>query len=227
LLFKTKVIRAVCCKSPALVNRASKSAESRIRRPKSIIGLVTKYNRDSIQSFMPRILLLGASGTGTTSTAKILAAKFGCFHGDSDTYFWVPSDPPFTTPRTYDKIQDLLVPDLERHLDFVLSGSFCGWGDAIIPYLDFVFLLVAPTDLRLQRIMKREQALRGSQIEAGGSEHAKFNAFLEWSRAYDVGGVSRSRKLHDDWMGNLSCKKAVIDSSKPHMPANVRICCLT
>ncbi len=166
---------------------------------------------------MPRVLLLGASGTGTSSTAKILAAKLKCFHGDSDSYFWLPTEPPFTRPRTYDEIQELLVPDLHRHPSFVLSGSFCGWGDVIIPHLQAVFLFVADTHVREQRIKEREIIRRGNLIEPGGPEYEKFNAFLQWSRGYDTGDVSRTRKLHDEWMARLSCKTFLLETSRPQV----------
>lgn len=164
---------------------------------------------------MTRILLLGASGTGTTSTARLVSEKLGLFHGDSDYYFWQPTDPSFEKARPIQKIHDLLRADLETHQNFVLSGSFCGWGDMIIPYLDQVFFFVAPIDVRIQRLKERESKRWGAAIEPGKPQHEKFSNFLKWSEAYDIGGVSRTRKLHEDWLSKLSIEHTTISTDRP------------
>ena len=48
---------------------------------------------------MAKIHVLGASGSGTTTTAKALAKILGYVHLDTDNYFWEPSDIPFTQKR--------------------------------------------------------------------------------------------------------------------------------
>lgn len=165
---------------------------------------------------MNRILLLGASGTGTTTTAKLLSEKLGWFHGDSDTYFWEPTDPPFEKVRPIEKIEELLKKDLQANSSFILSGSFCGWGDMIIPKLDYVFFLEAPTEVRIHRIKQRESQRFGSRIEPGGIQHKTFESFLKWSAGYEIGGVSRTRKLHEDWLiqNSLVYKKISTDQSQ-------------
>ena len=164
---------------------------------------------------MKRILLLGASGTGTTSTAAIVSQKLGIFHGDSDYYFWEPTDPPFEKIRSIEVIQSLLRQDLEKHESFVLSGSFCEWGDMIIPYLDHVFFLQAPVPIRIQRLKDRESARFGKSIEPGQVHHGKFMNFLKWSEAYDSGGVSRTRKLHEDWLADSPTAHTIVSTDQP------------
>lgn len=149
---------------------------------------------------MNRILLLGTSGTGTTTTAKLLAERLGWFHGDSDTYFWESTDPPFEKVRPLENIEELLKKDLQANTSFVLSGSFCGWGDMIIPMLDYVFFLEAPTEVRILRIKQRESQRFGRRIKSGGVQYETFENFLKWSVGYETGGVSRTRKLHEDWL---------------------------
>ncbi len=46
-----------------------------------------------------RIHITGASGSGTTTLGRALAAELSCPHFDSDDYFWLPTDPPYTTQR--------------------------------------------------------------------------------------------------------------------------------
>ena len=163
---------------------------------------------------MNKILLLGASGTGTTSTGKLLSEALGWFHGDSDTYFWEPTNPPFERVRPIETIEELLGKDLKNHSSLILSGSFCGWGDMIIPILDYVFFLEAPTEVRIQRIKKRESERFGSKIEPGGIQFETFQNFLKWSEGYEGGGVSRTRKLHEDWLSQHSLKHLKISTNQ-------------
>ena len=49
---------------------------------------------------MPRRLhVFGASGSGTTSLASLLAAQHGHRHLDTDDFFWLPTDPPYRDKR--------------------------------------------------------------------------------------------------------------------------------
>ena len=41
-----------------------------------------------------RIHILGASGSGTTTLGRALAARLQCPHFDTDDCFWLPTDPP-------------------------------------------------------------------------------------------------------------------------------------
>ena len=82
-----------------------------------------------------RIHILGASGSGTTTLGRALAAPLQCPHFDTDDYFWVPTDPPYTPQRERTERAQLLMDDLTAQDAWVVSGSLCGWGDVAIPLL--------------------------------------------------------------------------------------------
>jgi len=42
-----------------------------------------------------RILITGASGSGTTTLGRSIALHLGCAFYDADDYYWVPTEPPF------------------------------------------------------------------------------------------------------------------------------------
>ena len=50
---------------------------------------------------MVHIHVMGASGSGTTSLGRALADRLDIAHLDTDDFFWLPTDPPFTTPREF------------------------------------------------------------------------------------------------------------------------------
>jgi hypothetical protein len=83
-----------------------------------------------------RIHILGASGSGITTLGRALAERLQCPHFDTDDYFWVPTDPPYTHQREGTERQQLLMDDLTAHDAWVLSGSLCGWGDVAIPLFE-------------------------------------------------------------------------------------------
>ncbi|ASR09775.1 hypothetical protein CHY08_18390 [Rhizobium leguminosarum bv. viciae] len=61
---------------------------------------------------MVHIHVMGASGSGTTSLGRALAERLDIAHLDTDDFFWMPTDPPFTTPRDADERIRLHLDDL-------------------------------------------------------------------------------------------------------------------
>jgi adenylate kinase family enzyme len=115
-----------------------------------------------------RIHILGASGSGTTTLGRALAEHLQYLHFDTDDYFWLPTDPPFTHQRERTQRQRLLMDDLTAHDSWVVSGSLCGWGDVAIPLFALVVFLWVPQDVRMARLRKREFARFGERILPGG-----------------------------------------------------------
>ena len=153
-----------------------------------------------------RIHILGASGSGTTTLGRALAARLQCPHFDTDDYFWLPTDPPYTQQRERTKRQQLLMNDLTAHDAWVVSGSLCGWGDVAIPLFALVIFLAIPHDIRMARLHRREQERFGERMLPGGDMYEVSQAFLLWAASYDEGGLDiRSRQLHEAWLGMLPC----------------------
>ncbi len=69
-----------------------------------------------------RIHILGASGSGTTILGRALAERLQCLHFDTDAYFWLPTDPPFTHQRERTIRQQLLMDDLTAQEHWVWSS---------------------------------------------------------------------------------------------------------
>jgi adenylate kinase family enzyme len=95
-----------------------------------------------------RIHILGASGSGTTTLGRALAERLQCPHFDTDDYFWLPTDPPYTQQRERTERQQLLMDDITAHDAWVVSGSLCGWGDVAISLFELVVFLSIPHDIR-------------------------------------------------------------------------------
>lgn len=152
-----------------------------------------------------RIHILGASGSGTTTLAAALAERLGCPHHDTDTFFWLSTDPPFQHIRERVARTALLRTELEQPGGWVLSGSLCGWGDVFIPLFDLVVFLFVPADLRMARLRAREVTRYGAEtIALGGAMHKGSTEFLQWAAGYDEGGLEiRSLRVHNEWLATL------------------------
>jgi adenylate kinase family enzyme len=153
-----------------------------------------------------RIHILGASGSGTTTLGQALAERLQCPHFDTDDYFWLPTDPPYTQRRERTERAQLLMDDLTAHNAWGVSGSLCGWGDVAIPLFELVVFLWVPQDVRMARLHHREHVRFGARILPGGDMYEQSQAFLVWAASYDAGGLDmRSRQRHDQWLSTLSC----------------------
>lgn len=159
-----------------------------------------------------RIHIVGASGSGTTTLAKVLCRNliFECF--DTDDYFWESTNPPFQKKRAIKERKKSLKEKLESSKKWVLSGSLCGWGDEFIPYFDLVIYLWIPQDIRLTRLIERERRRYGKEIQIGGTMYEAHLEFIEWASRYDKGDINmRSRVLHDKWLSELKCHTLIIE----------------
>jgi len=153
-----------------------------------------------------RIHILGAPGSGTTTLGRALAERLQYPHFDTDDYFWLPTDPPYTHQRERTERAQLLLDDITAQDSWVLSGSLCGWGDVAIPLFELVVFLWVPYDVRMARLRQREHERFGERIRPGKDMYEQSQAFLAWAASYDEGGLDiRSRRRHEQWLGTLPC----------------------
>jgi len=143
-----------------------------------------------------RILITGASGSGTTTLGHAFARelKIACF--DSDDYFWLPTEPPYQERRDPTARLSLLLADLAKSQHSVISGSVMGWGRELEDCFSLVVFLVLDAELRVARLRERETA-RFGRADA---------EFLAWAAQYEEGRMEgRSRALHERWLSERSC----------------------
>jgi len=163
-----------------------------------------------------RIHLFGASGSGTTTLGAAVAAALGARFLDTDTYYWVPTDPPFTTQRDPAERVVAIERDVEGVADWVLSGSLCSWGGPLLPRFTLAVFLRLDPELRMARLVERERARYGRRILPGGDMHEAHLAFVAWARSYDHARAPvRSLDLHERWLTTLSCPVLRLDAGRP------------
>jgi adenylate kinase family enzyme len=165
---------------------------------------------------MARIHIVGASGSGTTSLGLAVAEALGSRHLDTDDFYWMPTDPPFTTPRAVQSRLALLQAQATRNGSWVLSGSALKWGVPVEPLYDLIVFLTIDPRLRMERIRQRESARYGARIEAGGDMATRSWEFLQWAASYDTAGPERrSLAAHEAWLLTQSAPILRLDTSSP------------
>jgi adenylate kinase family enzyme len=163
-----------------------------------------------------RIHVFGASGSGTSTLGREIAARFDLAFFEADDFFWLPTDPPYQRVLGRPQRQTLLMGALSGAPRWVLAGSICGWGDVAMGLFDLAVFVVTPTDIRLERLRAREQARFGERILEGGDMRQHHGTFLAWAAAYDEGSTDvRSRRMHEEWLGRLECAVMRVDGARP------------
>lgn len=156
-----------------------------------------------------RILILGASGSGTTTLGMALSKKLPHVFLDTDDYFFITK---FSEQRPLQDRREMLKKDLDHYENWVISGHVCGWGDDFKKYFDLVVFLLLPHDVRMKRLKQREYERYGQEIFEGGHQYEQSQEFLQWAALYDTAGLEvRSKALHEEWLSDLSCPVLRID----------------
>jgi hypothetical protein len=145
-----------------------------------------------------RILITGASGSGTSTLGKSIADETGWKFLDADDYYyWLPSTPPYREKRERSERLELMLNDLNSNENSVVSGSVMNRGPEIENAFDLVVFLYLDTAIRVVRLKVREER----EIE-----HAD-PAFLKWAADYDI-GLAEGRHLasHQSWLLERDCQ---------------------
>ncbi|TWO72369.1 AAA family ATPase [Caenimonas sedimenti] len=149
-----------------------------------------------------KILILGASGSGTTTLGRALAQRLRCAHLDLDDYYWMPTSPPYQQKRDAPDRLQLLRRDLDAASHAIASGSLLGWGSEVEDAFGLIVFLGVPTGIRLERLRQRETARFGRTNPE----------FLLWASQYDDGPPEgRSLAKHLAWLAGRRCPVLRID----------------
>lgn len=84
------------------------------------------------------------------------------------------------------------------------------------PFFSLAIRVETDTDIRIERLVRREQLRFGNRIDIGGDMYENHQEFLNWAAAYDNGGIDmRSKAKHDEWQIKLGRKCILLDGSMP------------
>ncbi|KUJ61230.1 adenylate kinase [Flavobacteriaceae bacterium CRH] len=152
-----------------------------------------------------KIHIFGASGSGVTTTGEALSEKLNIQYFDSDVYFWEPTDPPFTLKKNPEERNSKIKSALENSENWILGGSIFEWGNEVFPDFDLVIFLWIPSEIRMERLRKREFERYGNVIYTEPGSIKQFEEFINWAADYDAntGIASRNIEAHENWLKTI------------------------
>ncbi|MEO7212520.1 shikimate kinase [Mucilaginibacter sp.] len=154
-----------------------------------------------------KIQIMGASCAGSTTLGRALAESLNIPFFDTDEYFWVLTDPPFTTKREPGLRNRTIKEDMAKHESWVQAGSVIKWGADWEEMFDVVVFLYIPHELRMQRLIARELERYGDIIFTNPARAQQHQEFVAWADKYeDITFSGRNIKAHEDWLSRVNAR---------------------
>ncbi|BFO66750.1 AAA family ATPase [Chryseobacterium sp. KCF3-3] len=152
-----------------------------------------------------RIHIFGASGSGVTTLGKALSGELNIEYFDSDDFFWLTTQHPFTE-RQNPEIRNTSVSEkLHTTENWIFGGSIIHWGENVFPEFDLIIFLYLPSELRMERLRKREYERYGDELITHLERAKKYQEFMDWAKDYDhnTGIANRTLKAHLEWLSDI------------------------
>tara|TARA_R100001369_G_scaffold2099_2_gene6642 strand:- start:673 stop:1230 length:558 start_codon:yes stop_codon:yes gene_type:complete len=159
-----------------------------------------------------KILIFGASGSGTTTLGKEIEKKTDFKHLDVDDYYWKKTEPPFQEKLSLKKRNDNLKVEFKKFENVIVSGSMVSWGKEWEKSFDLAIFIHLNNNDRIKRLENRETERYGEKLLTDKKTQNDSKAFLEWANEYENPDFNgRSLKVHNDWIELLKCNVLRID----------------
>ena len=151
-----------------------------------------------------------------TTLGAALAARLGAVHIDTDDHHWVATDPPYRVKRAVPERLARIAAEQARTGRWVMSGTLDAWAEPVGRNAELIAFLQVPTEVRLERLRRRESARFGDALQPGGAMHDVHREFLEWAAQYDDGALpGRSLPRHEEWLAGLRIPVLRLDGTRP------------
>ena len=152
------------------------------------------------------IAIVGLNGSGKTTLGRALAERLGYFRIDVEDYYF-PAEGAFNEARSRDEVEQLMLEDIEKNGNFVLS-SVCADFASIEKYYCLIVYLEAPKEMRLDRIRKRSIDRFGERVLPSGDLYESEENFFAFA-------ANRTPEKIENWLQKCTCPVLRIDSTKP------------
>ncbi|SEK36769.1 Adenylate kinase [Aquimarina amphilecti] len=159
-----------------------------------------------------KILIFGASGSGTTTLAKEVTNHIDFTHLDVDDYYWQKTVPAYQEKVPLAIRNQHLKDDINKYKNVIISGSMVNWGKEWETSFDLAIFIYLNNQERMNRLYKREKERYGEVLSINKAAQEKLKNFLDWANQYENPiFTGRSLKNHLNWIKLLNCKTLKID----------------
>lgn len=173
------------------------------------------------------IAIMGLNGCGKSTLAHAVGKKLSYYEIDVEDYYFPEQkhsrqaildrqpamkyeyigELPYSVPRSKTEVQEMIRDEIESHPQFVISGVTMNWASDIISKIDIVFILRAPTKVRVERVKQREEIRFGSRVMPGGDMYEQQKKFRRMI-------AEKDSRLVEESANRISCKKVYLDGTK-------------
>jgi len=165
---------------------------------------------------LKRVGITGAPGCGVTTLGALLAGRLDAVHIDTDDHLWVATDPPYQRKHEAPERRRRIAAEQARTGRWVVSGTLDSWAEGVAREAELIVFLEAPTEVRMARLRRREQARFGDALLPGGALHETHRAFIDWAAQYEHGTQpGRSRPRHERWLAGLATPVIRLEATRP------------
>lgn len=162
------------------------------------------------------IIMCGLNGSGKSTLGKALAERLNFYFIDNEDLYFPKEDSqyPYTSPRTKEEVEKLLLCEIKKHEDFVFTsvkGNYPGANR----FFQYAILVEVPKEIRIQRVKNRSFQKFGDRMLPGGDlyeQEAGFFHFVE----------SRPENTVEEWIQTIDYPVIWVDGTK-HIGENINL----
>ncbi|MCT4662019.1 MAG: AAA family ATPase [Tissierellales bacterium] len=153
------------------------------------------------------IIVFGLNGSGKSTLGKALARLLGYKHMDVEDYAFTESDIPYKNQLTREEYVSLMLKDIKKYDEFVLSAVKGNFGEEISSLYELGVFIDVPYDIRVKRVEQRSIAKFGDRVKKGGDMYESEKRFFEFVKSRDIVSVKH-------WSESLNCPIIEVDGTK-------------
>ena len=161
------------------------------------------------------ICVCGLNGSGKTTLANALAKELNFKHMDVETYYFSATDNSYSSPRTREEVEKLLLEDIKKNPCFVFSAVNGNMASDINEHYDLIIYLEVPLKVRMERIRQRAIEKFGDRVLPGGDLYEQEEKFFQYAE-------KRAPDKIENWLTTFPCNILRLDGTKP-LQENVRM----
>uniref|UniRef100_UPI004057A60B AAA family ATPase n=1 Tax=Acetatifactor sp. TaxID=1872090 RepID=UPI004057A60B len=173
------------------------------------------------------IAIMGLNGCGKSTLAHAIGKKLDFYEMDVEDYYFPEQKHsrqavlehqhdvkceykgalPYSVPRSKKEVQDMILDDIKKHPQFIISGVTMNWEESILSVIDVAFILEVPTNERVKRVRQREKIRFGSRVMLGGDMYEQQKEFRDII-------ANKSNQSVEESANKIQCKKIKLDGTK-------------
>lgn len=155
------------------------------------------------------IIICGLNGSGKSTLGKELAKLLNYKFIDVEDYYFIKnnSNYKYDYSRSKDEVITLLLQDINKNENFVMTSVIGNYGGEIISKYTCAIMINIPIEIGLKRIKKRAYEQFGNRILLGGDLYEKEKHFFDMV-------ALKSNKDIEKWVNTLDCPIIKVDGTK-------------